>query len=252
MYRIYRKLLSADTGASGGGGAAGGDAGTTTDTTATDQAAGATGAGTSQADTQASSQAGQAQTTQTQATGGSTDTTNPQAGAASEVTLDQLLDETALPTLSIENAKKLRSEAKNLRDRAQTAEGGIAAAQGQIGTLTQERDRYKGEAAQAKSELQELRISSAVESAARAVGAEYPDAILALLDRKAIKFDDKTGAPVGIAELVAALKASKPTLFTANVGTGSLDAGATGATGGSTNTGVGRMRDAYAAAAQQS
>lgn len=91
----------------------------------------------------------------------------------------------------------------------------------------QQAQQYQAQAEQAQQALNGERLRNAVYAASVRSGAVDPDAVLALIDKQAIPFED--GKPVGIDDAVTALLESKPYLkATGTKPTGNVNGGPQG------------------------
>jgi hypothetical protein len=130
-------------------------------------------------------------------------------------------------SISLEEAKKLRSEANSLRRRLKDFED-KAKADEDAKLSEQERSSKRiadleGLLARRDSDLKERTIRSATVVEAARLGFADPDDALRLLDPTALEFDDD-GNPKNVASELAALAKSKPYLLTTRPA-GSFDTG---------------------------
>jgi DNA repair exonuclease SbcCD ATPase subunit len=132
-------------------------------------------------------------------------------------------------TVSLDEIKKVRSEAANLRKRLKDAESKLS----QFETANQSEDEKRTQALKAAEERATAAESryraaigrSAVTDAASKAGAISSRAVYALI-RDDIEFDDD-GEPQNIDALIAAAKKDEPSLFRAAAGSGDGGKGGT-------------------------
>lgn len=118
-------------------------------------------------------------------------------------------------TISLDEAKKLRSESASLRKRLKEAEAAVQKFEMQNQTEAEKREAALA-AAEERASTAESRYRKAVGRAAVAEeasksGAISPKAIHALI-QDAIEFDDE-GSPTNVAALVEKLRTEEPALF---------------------------------------
>ncbi len=143
----------------------------------------------------------------TPAPGGPTTTTStPPAGGDGNTTTE---------TISLEEARKLRSEAQNLRKRLKSYEDAERAAQEAQMTAQQKLEKqYADLQAQHEAHVrstQERIIRYEVEAQARKLNIIDPDAAAKLLDWSELEFDDE-GLPINAGKLLEKLIKNKPYL----------------------------------------
>lgn len=118
-------------------------------------------------------------------------------------------------TISLDEAKKLRSEAASLRKRLKEAEGRVQqfeqAAKTDLERLTEERDAYKSRAEQLETQMREARAETAFLDAATKARARSPRTLFRAY-RDAVEYGDD-GQPTNIDALLAHLQADEPDLF---------------------------------------
>lgn len=146
----------------------------------------------------------QAETEQPQA--GASQTTSPQAGAAPQA---QAVTETE--TISLEEAKKLRSEANSLRRRLKEHEDKAKAEEdeklSEVERLKKRLDEAEAKAKTAAEEARKTRIENAIIAKARDRFVDLEDVVLKLRD--GIQLDDD-GKPVDLDKALDELAAAKP------------------------------------------
>ena len=163
---------------------------------------------------------------------GDTENLNPQAGESTTTTESQA-DESHQPetTLSLEEAKKLRSEARNLRNRLKEAESlkaeiaelkkfkeateteKLSETEKQTATrLKLEKQLSEAQAAltRKETEVQEQKINNDIIAKAAKVGIN-PDLAAKVLDHSEIDYDEK-GNPINVEDLLKDLLKSFPNL----------------------------------------
>lgn len=130
-------------------------------------------------------------------------------------------DDEALVPLS--KLKKVRNEAKNLRERLKTAEARVEELEaGQSDTaLVQERDDLKAEVTRLQSELHTERLSVHLDKAAEDSGAIEPAVVTKLVDTAKIEWGDD-GKPTNLDAMITDLKTAYPKLFSTAQGTGNV------------------------------
>lgn len=134
-------------------------------------------------------------------------------------------------TISLDEARKLRSEASGLRKRLKDAETKAQAA-ADAGKTDEEKRQAALKAADerataAETRLQDANARSAVTDAATKVNAVSTRAVYALI-RSDLEFDDD-GEPTNVDALLKRAQKDEPSLFRAAAGSG--DGGATGPAG---------------------
>lgn len=115
------------------------------------------------------------------------------------------------PSKSQKSTDELRREAGEWRTKfrsadtaREAAEKALNAAQGKTTSLEQENQ-------QLKTELQELRLGGSVASAASRLGFRNPELASRIIDKAALKFDDK-GSATNVEDLLTALIEANPYL----------------------------------------
>jgi membrane protein involved in colicin uptake len=135
-------------------------------------------------------------------------------------------------TISLDEAKKLRTEAASLRKRLRDAESKVQAAEDakkpELDRLLSERDRYKADMEAAQKRAQDKAGKSAAIEAARAANAISATAIYALV-RDRIEYDDDD-EPTNLERLIADARKAEPSLFQASAGSGDGGRGNNGKT----------------------
>lgn len=164
--------------------------------------AGEAAAGGTQAEPAAAPQAGTPPPTQTATASSAADgQEQPQAGAPE--------------SLSLEEAKKLRSEAQSLRRRLKDFEDAQRAADeaslSEAERIKRDKERIEGELQSAQVALRELRLRTAIEREAAKRGFNDPADAYRLLDLAALELDED-GQPRHAESLLNALAKAKPYL----------------------------------------
>lgn len=177
-----------------------------------------------QADSDQSPQAGTAQGGQQ--SNGSTSTTQADGQG------DQG-DDSGVETISVEEARKLRSEMKGLRSRLKQYETAEAQRQREGQTEAERLAQAEREREEARDQLRRERVERRIVSVATSQNAVDPDAVVALIRESEIEFD-QDGQPTNVESLVKALLRSKPYLSRGNP-RGSANGGEGG--GGSRSSG---------------
>lgn len=152
-----------------------------------------------------------------------TTTVDPQAGPPESVPQPQA-GETTTPepqagdgqeTISLDEARKLRSEAANLRKRIKAFEEADAKAKEAQMTAEQKREKqlsdYQSQNAELVRQVQELRIQSAVQGQAARLGFADPSDAARFLDPSELEFDDN-GNPMNVEPLLKNVLKNKPYL----------------------------------------
>jgi hypothetical protein len=164
------------------------------------------------------------------------DQTPADESQADDAANDQSQADTA-QTISLDDARKLRSEASSLRKRLREAESKVQAAEDdkkpELERLLAERDRFKSEHDRLLTELQSERAERLVTTAASKANALRPDAIFRLV-REGLEFED--GKPTNVEDAIAAAKADYPELF--RLVSGSGDGGKGGDVGSDPNAAI--------------
>jgi len=129
----------------------------------------------------------------------------------SQVEEDDESDDDALVPLS--KLRKVRNEAKSLRDRLRASEARVAELESGSGdtALTQERDDLKAQLQAVTEKYHDSMLSRLVRDASNEAGAIDPEVIAALVKRDAVTWEDDN--PTNVKELVADLKKKHPKLF---------------------------------------
>lgn len=154
--------------------------------------------------------------------------TQPPAGTSTTQADGETGEQPTQPeTISLEEAKKLRSEANSLRKRLKAFEE-QAKADEDAKLSEQERNskritELESQLAERERSLRERTIRSSTVVEAAKLGFADPEDALRLLDQDAIEIDDE-GTPVNVAAQLASLAKSKPYLLNARP-TGSFDTG---------------------------
>ena len=147
-------------------------------------------------------------------------------------------------TISLEAARELRRESKQLRTRVRELEAQAQAATAEKGTDLERLQRERDQAVTERDALsQKWRLAvgqSALAEAARQAGALSPRAVWRLVDAESLEIDEQ-GQITNLDDVLAATKAAYPELFR---GPGSADGGA-----GTNADGAGKV-DANAALRQ--
>lgn len=133
-------------------------------------------------------------------------------------------------SISLDEAKKLRSEAASLRKRLKDAESKAQAAEDaqkpELERIIAERDRYKSDAEAALARAREKSGKAAALEVARGANAISPTAIYALI-RDRIEYDDDD-EPSNLESLIAKARKDEPNLFQAASGSGDGGKGTNG------------------------
>lgn len=179
--------------------------------------------------------------------------TQAEAGAQSQADTQSTDDsatqaEASQESISLDEAKKLRSEASSLRKRLKDAESKVQAAE-EAGKSEEEKRTSAMKAAEERAQTAEQRLReatgrTAIYDAVKPGGSSYsedPEAVYALALNK-IEFDDD-GEPTNVDEIVAALKKSNPKQFKHSSGRG--DGGAGGDNQREIKPGLDRLAHAY-------
>lgn len=159
-----------------------------------------------------------------------------QADADSQSQADTSSDSPAeQETISLDEARKLRSEASGLRKRLKDAETKAQAAV-DAGRTDEEKRQAALKAADdrataAEQRLRDANARSAVTDAATKANATSTRAVYALI-RSDLEFDDD-GEPTNVSALISQAKKEEPSLFRAAAGSG--DGGARGESGAAGN-----------------
>lgn len=160
-----------------------------------------------------------------------------------EVTTQADVNDAAAETISLDEAKKLRSESASLRKRLKDAEAAVQKFESQNQTEAEKREAaLKGaeeRASRAEQALQEANGRNAVYSnAGNAIDAEL---LYLYVEKQGIEFGED-GKPVNVKDLIEQARKDKPSLFQR----GSADGGKSGpATGYEPSPGVARIAHAY-------
>jgi hypothetical protein len=165
-------------------------------------------------------------------------TTQPQAGTTQQSQADGA--EPSAETLSLDEAKKLRSEHRVLRERAKAAEDQLKRLSDEKRQADEaalpERERYEKRVGELTQQLEQLRTElrdergkGAVVNAASALGFAKPEQAYALLTYdRSLQFDDD-GRPTNVEPALKALLKDNPNLASAAVrASGSADQGTRG------------------------
>lgn len=186
-------------------------------------------------------------TDETGATGTQADpATQPQAGTTGAQAATADGEQSGQPeSISLDDARKLRSEASSLRRRLKELEDREAAAEAAKLTeqerLTRANADLAARIAEQDSTLSEMRIASSVTTAAAKLGFVDPADALRMLDRASIQFGED-GSPVDIEKQLAAIATAKPYLV-AKRAVGSFDSGRGAPTAGQTTFTRDQLRD---------
>lgn len=149
-------------------------------------------------------------------------------------------------TISLEEARKLRSENKTLRSRAKTAEEKLSSIDAEKLTETQKLQRQVDELSEHSgkrdSSLKSLLLSNAIAELKESTGIRSTRIVTKLIDERSLEFDLDNLKVSGVDAEIKRLKKEDPDLFI----TGGTDGGA----GGSTRSTAGpNMNDLIRAAA---
>lgn len=143
--------------------------------------------------------------------------TQPPAGeSAAQAAADQ--GETSSPpeSISLEEARKLRSEANSLRRRLKDLEDQAKAkADAELSDnerLSKRASELERQLAERDQTLQETRIRSATVEAAARLGFADPEDAMRLLNHASLEFDEN-GSPTNVEQQLAALAKTKPYLL---------------------------------------
>lgn len=131
-------------------------------------------------------------------------------------------------SISLEEAKKLRSESKSLRDRLKAFEEADRKRQeselSETERLTKAKSDLEQKLADAQRTNQERTVRYATVAEAAKLGFSDPDDAVRLLDQASIEFEDD-GSPRNLAAQLGALAKAKPYLLGQTRSSGSFDAG---------------------------
>lgn len=130
-------------------------------------------------------------------------------------------DDDAMVPLS--KLKKVRNEAKNLRDRLKTAEDKVSELEARSAddALMKERDELQGQVDTLTRELQSERLNVHLNATAAESGAIEPAVVAKLVDANTVEWSDD-GTPTNLEALVTDLKTAYPKLFSAAQGSGNV------------------------------
>lgn len=148
------------------------------------------------------------------------DESNPAPESKDESQDDESDDDDAMVPLA--KLKKVRNEAKNLRDRLKAAEAKVAELEAAKSdeALVKERDDLKAEVERLTNELSAERLRVHLDKAATESGAIEPSVVGKLVDTSKVEWAD--GTPTNLDALIADLKKSYPKLFAPTQGTGNV------------------------------
>ncbi len=134
---------------------------------------------------------------------------------------DESDDEDAMVPLA--KLKKVRNEARNLRERLKAAEAKVAELEAvkPDEALVRERDDLKAEVERLTNELHAERLRVHLDRAAAESGAIEPSVVGKLVDTAKVEWGED-GQPTNLDALIADLKTSYPKLFVSAQGTGNV------------------------------
>jgi hypothetical protein len=126
-------------------------------------------------------------------------------------------------TISLEEARKLRSENRSLRTRLKTAEDKLQSSDdanlSELDRTVKDRDNWKGKYEALESSLKSDRVRAHAIEAASKIGAIEPTAVAKLIALGEVDFDNDLN-PTNVNDLVAGIKKEHPRLFAATPGSG--------------------------------
>lgn len=172
------------------------------------------------------------------------DESNPAPESKDESQDDESDDDDGMVPLA--KLKKVRNEAKNLRDRLKAAEAKVAELEAAKSdeALVKERDDLKAEVERLTNELSAERMRVHLDKAATESGAIEPSVVSKLVDTAKVTWGED-GQPTNLDALIADLKKTYPKLFAPTQGTGNVGNRSEPRGRDETLQGVSRLAQAY-------